>query len=138
MNYRSDFVNAVGVPTIPWELTLVAGLSNAGFKVVPTSWWMQLGRKPIHRLFSLKLHNFNKIGWSCHINSIRQERHESWQYDLAEKYHGAWVIPCEELVCFAKDDPHALDLVDITRLIYTGTDVNSACKALCETLPDGL
>lgn len=127
-----DWEVVQNLPKINQDLYLLAHLALVGKKIID----------PVHaRSFGLWLHKhiddvggdldllediFNVAGFSYHYNHRRSTNHEWFQEDLPEGI----VIPVDECLTLAQPEPGWDDGVTITRLVYSGDDLDGALDML--------
>lgn len=128
---RDDLRIAAGLPRVPFMAGLVAGMSMAGFRIVPEDLWDVIAEK------AAKVDFWDSKacveGFTIERNHTRSEMHESWQgLTLPERYEpGTWYVPVDELLEL-KFGPNYCDFVSIVRLMCTGDE--SDLRAAVENL----
>lgn len=132
MNVKVDLEAVIRIPPIPFNATLAAHIPMSGMKIVPCVYWDDLAKRIVGTINNdwRKLRpNLEEFGFKFYEHHLRSESHDTWQYTLAERHPGAWVIPIDELICVYYNDPKACDFVSINRAVFEGTE-----EELCDAI----
>lgn len=122
------YEQAARAPETPFWIQLASGLGLAGLKLIPSRFLSTVGPilKSIWSDDEVPEDPYFQAGFILESNHCRGESHEIWQSDLGDKYKGQWVIPIDEIVAMAHNDPHACDFIHIQRLLFKGTEAELA------------
>jgi hypothetical protein len=139
MSHHNEILSALAAaaqtPRIPFFGQLAAGLVAAGFTLIPQDLWDVLAQKVLADELSDVRDGQQYYGFLVRDNHTRSEQHEYWQTTILPKsQETVWVIPVEEFICLSYGEMDACDFVNITRLIFVGTE--EQLRAAVASLPD--